>query len=222
MFPFRPRRSLRPVRPRLPRRAVLWYLAAAALTVATGLVVNGALSRAQAAEASYGEAQPVVVVARPVEAGAVLEPDDIEVRAWPRALVPDGVLSDPPTGRTALVDLAPGEALVGSRVSGTDATGAAGRLAADERAVSVPVAVPGLPLEVGDSVDVLAGGTVGGGPDGDLPVGAQDPDVVATGATVLGSDEETVVLAVERGEAADVAAALTAGPLVMALRPPGT
>lgn len=222
MFPFRPRRSLRPVRPRLPRRAVLWYLAAAALTVATGLVVDGALSRARAAEAAYGEVQPVVVVTQPVEAGAVLGPDDLEVRPWPRALVPDDVLAEPPTGETALVALAPGEALVGSRVSGPDAPGPAGRLDADERAVSVPIAVPGLPLEVGDSVDVLAGGAVGGGPDGDLPVGAQDPDVVAAGATVLGAEEETVVLAVERGEAADVAAALTAGPLVVALRPPGT
>lgn len=221
MLPFRPRRSLRPVRLRLPRRAVLWYLAAVALTVATALVVDGALSRAQAAEAAYGEAQSVVVVARPVKAGAVLGRDDLEVRPWPRALAPDDALSQPPTGRTALVALAPGEALVGSRVSGTDATGPAGRLGADERAVSVPVAVPGLPLEFGDSVDVLAGGAVGGGPDGDLPVGARAPDVVATGATVLGAEEETVVLAVQRGEAADVAAALTAGPLVLALRPPG-
>lgn len=221
MLPFRPRRSLRPVRPRLPRRALLWYLAAAAVTAATGLTLQGALHRAAEAEAAYGQTRSVVVVVRAVGAGEAVEAADVEVQRWPRALVPETALIRPPVGLRALVSLEEGEVVLATRLSGSADEGPAALLAPDQRGVAVPVAVPGLPLEVGDHVDVLVGGAVGGGPDGDLPVGARRPDVVAADAAVMGVGEEAVVLAVPRNAAADVAAALTQGPVVLALRPLG-
>ncbi len=221
VLPSRPRRSLRPLRPRLPRRAVLWYLAAAALAAVTALVVQGALDRAARAEAAYGSTRPVAVVTRDVEAGTTLGPDDVELRPWPRALVPAEALGEAPDGRTALVDLASGEPLLADRVSGSDGDGPAALLGPGQRALPVPLAVPGLALAVGDHVDVLAGGAAGGGPTGDLPVDVTSADVVATDATVVDPGQEVAVLAVDRTAAATIAAALATGPVVLALRPPG-
>lgn len=218
---FRPRRSLRPVRPRLPRRALPWYLAVIALAVVTTLVVRGSLRRAAEAEAAYGRSRPVAVMVRDVPAGEVVAPDDLTVRRWPTALVPPGALDATPADRTALVPLVAGEALVEARLSGPGIDGPGALLGPDERAVPIPVTVPGLALEVGDRVDVLAGGAIGGGPTGDLPIGATGPDLVVSGATVVAVSEDAVAVAVPARSAADVAAALTAGPLVLALRPPG-
>ncbi len=220
MPPFRSRRSLRPLRPRLPRRALPWYVAAAVLTVLTAGFAHGALQRAAAAEAAYGETRPAVVATEPVDVGDPIEASVAAVQALPRALVPEGALEALPAGRRTLIALSPGEIVLARRVSGSSAAGPAGLLDADERAVPVPVAVPGLPLERGDRVDLVAGGAPGGGVEGDLPVGPAGPDVVAVDALVLAADEEVVVVAVPAPVAAEVAAALTTGPLVPALRPP--
>ncbi len=220
MPPFRPRRSLRPLRTRLPRRAVPWYAAAVALTVLTAGFVHGALQRAATAEAAYGTTRTAVVATAEVPAGDPVDRSVATVRSLPRALVPDGAATSVPGGRRTLVALSPGEILLERRLTGSDAAGPAGLLGPDERAVPVPIAVPGLPLAVGDRVDLVAGGAPGGGIEGDLPVGPSGPDVVTTDALVLATDEETVVVAVPARAAPDVAAALTVGPLLPVLRPP--
>lgn len=220
MPPYRPRRSLRPVRPRLPRRALPWYAAAVGLSVLTGALVVGALQRAAEAEAAYGATRPVAVVTRAVAAGDTVEPADVAVERWPTALAPPTAERAPPAdGTVALASLAPGEPLLDGRLS-TGTRGPAALLGADERAVPVPITVPGLELAVGDRVDVLGGGAPGGGPVGDLPVRVE-PDVVAADAEVVAVGDEAVVVAVDASAAAAVAAALTSGPVLLALRPPG-
>lgn len=225
MHPFRPRRTLRPLRARLPRRAIPVLVVALALTVLTAGVVRATLARADAAAAAYGTTRPVVVATGEVAVGDPVDATVAEVRPLPLALVPTGALDVVPDGRRALVALSPGEVVLDRRVSGSDAAGPAALLGADERAVPIPVAVPGLPLAPGDRVDVVAGGVPGGGLDGDLPVGPADPMVVATDVQVLVVDDAdpadtVVVVALPRTVAPTVAAALTAGPLVLALRPP--
>lgn len=219
MPPYRPRRALSPLRARLPRRALAWYAAATALTLLTAGVVHVSLRRAAEAEAAYGRTTPVVVVTEEVDAGVTVDAAVAEVRRWPRALVPDGA-ADALPDRASLVALSPGEVVLDRRVAGSDADGPAALLAPGERAVPVPVVVPGLPVEVGDRIDLVAGGVPGAGPAGDLPV-ATSPDVVAVDAAVLAVTDETVVAALDATDAADVAAALTVGPLMIALRPPG-
>lgn len=218
---FRPRRSLRPVRPRLTRRAVLWYVAAAALTIVTAVVVDTALRRAEAAEAALGRTRSVVLVARSVAAGDEVQADDLRRETWPVALVPEGAFTEPPVGEVALVDLWPGEPVLEARVGGGEAGGVAALLERGQRAVPVPVVVPGLPLDVGDRVDVVAGGTPGVGPTGELPGASSVPDLLAADAAVVHVGEEAVVVAVSPTAAAEVAAALTVGPVVLVLRPPG-
>jgi Flp pilus assembly protein CpaB len=199
---------------------VPWYAAAIGLTLLTAGVVHGTLRRADAAAAAYGETRPVVVATAEVEVGAPVDGDVAEVRRLPRAVVPVGALTALPGGRRALVALSAGEVVLERRISGSDAAGPAALLAPGERAMAIPLAIPGLPLAPGDRVDVVAGGAPGGGVGGDLPVAPSGPDVVATDAAVLDVAEDTVVIALDAGRAADVAAALTVGPLVLALRPP--
>lgn len=219
MPPYRPRRVLAPLRARLPRRAIAWYAAAAALTLVTAAVVHGSLRRAAEAEAAYGSTVPVVVVTTEVDPGDIVDSGVAEIRSWPRALAPDGAVDHIPQ-RASLVTLSPGEVVLDRRLGGPDAEGPAALLNPGERAVPVPIAVPGLPVEVGDRIDLVAGGIPGAGPAGDLPVAAT-PDVVAVDAAVLAVTDETVVAALDASDAADVAAALTVGPLMVALRPPG-
>jgi Flp pilus assembly protein CpaB len=219
---------VRPVRPRLTRRALVWYLCAGSLAAVTGLTVHGALTRAAEAEAAYGRSRPVVIVVRPVEAGATLTASDTEVEEWPAALVVDGALARPPTGRTALVPLVAGEVLREERISPRSGEGAGALIAGGQRAIAVPVVVGGLPLRPGDHVDVLGGGAPGAVPSessvddlaGPFAV-TSPPSVVATGATVVEAGRETVVIAVDADDIADVAAAVMSGPVVLALRPPG-
>ncbi len=218
--PFHPHRTLRPLRPRLPHRAVPMLVAGLLLTALTVGVVHATLRRADAAAAAYGTTVPVVVATAEVAVGAPLDANVAEVRRLPLALVPDGALDVVPDGRRALTALSPGEVVLARRVSGSEAAGPAALLGPDDRAVPVPLAVPGLPLAAGDRVDVVAGGAPGGGLGGDLPTGPTGPTVVAADALVLVADEEVVVVALPRAAAIDVAAALTAGPLVLALRPP--
>ena len=96
--------------------------------------------------------------------------------------MPEGALGQSPEGEVALVDLLPGEPVLGARIGGAGAIGPAALLDDGQRAVAVPVVVAGLPLAVGDRVDVLVGGGLGGGPDGDLPTGGSGPDAVARDA----------------------------------------
>lgn len=221
MLPLRPRRSLRPLRRRLTRRAVLWYAAALALTALTAGTVHATLRDAAAARAAYGETVGVVVATAEVAAGDPVDASVATTRLLPRALVPAGALRGAPPGRPALAALVPGEVVLAGRIAGGGTGGLAALLAPGERAVPVPLAVPGLELAPGDHVDVVAGGATGGGPDGDLPVGPGPPRVVAADARVLATAEETVVVAVPAPAARALAAALTAGPVLAALRPPG-
>lgn len=217
----RARRHLSPIRPRLPRRALPWWVAAVGLTVLTGLTVDGALRRAAEAESAYGQTRPVAVAIRSVEAGTAIGAGDVELRAWPVALAPPAALDEVPVGRRALVDLMSGEPVAAGRVSAESGDGPAPLLGPDERALPIPITIPGLDPAVGDRVDLLAGGAPGGGPAGDLPGAPTEPAVVASRARVLAVAEESVVVAVPSATAPEVAAALTSGPVLLALRPPG-
>jgi hypothetical protein len=90
----------------------------------------------------------------------------------------------------------------------------AARLPPDTRALAIPVTLGAPPVEVGDRVDLLAvidPTIVDGGPAG----------LVARRALIVHHTDELVTVAVERDEVADVALALAAGNVVLALAGPG-
>ena len=107
-------------------------------------------------------------------------------------------------GAVAVDAIGAGEVVTEARVGGPGAAGLAGRLPPGTRAVLVPLEVAGLPVRVGDHVDLL-GVTAphrAGGPGGD---GRRAPRPARSSWRVAPTD------------AVAVAAALGQGPLVPAL-----
>lgn len=217
-FRNRPYRSLRPIRRRLPRSAIPWWIAVVVLAVGTAAIVNGALVRAADAEARWRDTRSVIVATRSIEWGQQLA-EATEVRRLPKAAIPDGALTEVTAEQVATAAIGQGEVVIAPRVSGQDAAGAAALLPAGTRALVIPLEVAGLPVQPGDRVDLLAS-QLGGLPVADMS--SFDPArPVAREALVVVAKFSYLVVAVSESTAAKVAAGLGQGPLVPALAAPG-
>lgn len=186
----------------------------AAVALTAGLAADAAADRR-----AWGETTAVVVVRRPVPAGAVVGPDDIATRDLPRALVPAGSVPAPeaPTvaiGRVAATDLAAGEVLLATRLA-PEAFSSGRGVGPRGRTLAVPLDLPAPPVEAGDRVDLLApaAGT-------EPALGAAPPAVVvAEEAVVVGVDDATLVVAVAGPDVPEVVAALLQHTVVAVARP---
>lgn len=206
-------RLSRPTRPRWrrPRRPVPFWLLAVALAVVTALTVVRFVGRAEADAARWGSTRATLVALRDVDAGAVLGPDDAEVRLLPAALVPPGALAEATPGATTAWPIHEGEAVLAARLAPAGLSVTAARLAPGTVGVAVPTGPGALRLEPGDVVDVLATLEPGAG-------GQADPTVVvARGAAVIDVAEDAVAVAVDEGRATRVAFAVTAGVVTLVL-----
>lgn len=147
--PARSRLPLHRRRPTSARQLGRWAVVAC-LSSTLAFVVATSLARAERERERWGPTEPVLVTARPVAAGEPLA-GAVEVRSWPRGLVPEGALRSPDeltAGAAATVDRAAGEPV-------TAASGGAGPGAAlPEVAVPTPGVRPD--LEVGDRVTLWA------------------------------------------------------------------
>lgn len=184
----------------LRRRPVPFWVAAAAAALLTALLVGRVAGEAAAARDRWGERREVVVASADVAAG---EPVAAGLRSLPVAVVPRGALRSLPRGATAAVDLAEGEVVLGSRLASRSI------LPEGTRGIALP-AVDGLPLDVGDRVDVLA--TFDPSVAGDEPTFA-----VARDAPVVHVGDDAVTVAVAVDEAPRVAYALSAGSVTVVL-----
>jgi hypothetical protein len=198
--------SIVPIPTHLRRRRLPYWTTAAALALATALIVGWLGSQAGAERARWGTTRQAVVVTTTVRAGEPLA-GRVRSRAVPLALLPRHALATLPSRAVAAVDLVPGEVVVAQRLAGRSAV--AGRLPAGRRAVAVPT-VAGLPVEIGDRVDVLATFDTGA-------TGAEPTVVVARDALVVAHADDAVTVAVERDIAPRVAYALAAGTITLAL-----
>lgn len=177
----------------LHRIPLVRLLVALGLGLATFLTVRSAL----AAPPDPGPVVEVAVAARPIRAGTALGGADVRSVRLPAAALPDAGRARDPVGRTARVDLVPGEVLLASRLG---PRGLAALLPAGTRALAVPRAAGTPPLEPGQRVDLLAGG----GP-------------VVTAASVLAVDDSGTTVAVPEAAAPVVAEAIAAGGVTLAL-----
>ncbi|MEO6987377.1 MAG: SAF domain-containing protein [Aquihabitans sp.] len=187
-----------------PRSLRRWVLVALAATV-TAFMVAQVVVRAEHARTRWGTRQTVLVVADPVPAGQPVGPA-LRAEEWPIMLVPVGAfdrLDAVPDGATALGPLAAGTPLTDVAVTGAVD-------GATRPRVAVPSGLAVLPLSVGDTVEVWA--TVVSVDPGAGPTTRR----VTEGATVVTTDDETVVLTVEAHdiEAVAEAAALATVTLV--------
>ena len=177
-----------------PRTRLLIGFAALILVLVAGTT--------HAASSPYGPPVQVWVSDRDLEVGEVITSADLDEVAWPRDLVPDGVLDEP--DGTLLAPL-PRGAVVTDRHVGDGGIG--GMLPDDTVAVAVPH--DRLPaLSVGMRVDLVA-------PD---PAGAAR--ILVEDAVAVAVDEGAVWLAVEPQVAADVTGASLTGAIGAVVLPP--
>ena len=132
MVPFRPRpgRIARPVRRRLPRRALPWWAATLALAVATGLVADGLLQRATDAEARWGTTRTVLVATSALGPGRRARRAHRGPPASRASAVPEGAVAGAGAGAVAVDAIGAGEVVTEARVGGPGAAGLAGPTAA--------------------------------------------------------------------------------------------
>jgi Flp pilus assembly protein CpaB len=207
-----------PLAARFSRTRLTYWLVVLGLAAVTGVAVHLLIDQAAAARARFGDTTTVLVARTALAPGDRLD-GRVERRYWPVALRPAGALTRAPARAVATAPIGRGEVLVGARVSGHGRPGAAALLRPGDRAIAVPVAVAGLPLRVGDRVDVLA--VFDAAVDADAtapPLADTEPGPVASDAVVVAVGAEAVTVAVDAGEAPALARALGAGTVVLALR----
>ncbi|MCD9623782.1 SAF domain-containing protein [Rhabdothermincola salaria] len=187
------------------RRPLIRWAATVVAALVAGALAAGAVARADAARAAYGTLREVPVALRSLAVGDVVGPADVEIRALPEVMVPEGVAEDP-LGRAVGDAIVAGEVVLDARLAGWG-TGPAARLEPGQRALAVPVDDRSLVLQIGDRVDVLA-------PEVGSTTGARR---VARGAEVLAVDALTVTVAVDASAAPAVGRAVLDGAVVLAL-----
>jgi|RhiMethySRZTD1v2_1073278.scaffolds.fasta_scaffold675722_1 Flp pilus assembly protein CpaB len=181
-------------------RPIVYWTVTIAVAAGTATVVQRATADAAETRHRWGDTRPTLVTLRAVGTGETLGPSNAEVRDVPLAVRPDGALDGLPAepNRAVAVPLVAGEVVTAARLGRGGRSEVAGLLPEGTRGIAV--AVPdGLPLQPGDTVDVI-------GPTG----------VVARGATVVRVGEQTAVVAVSAAEAVDVAAAGSDAVVVLA------
>lgn len=198
---------------RSPR--VFWTLAVV-MALVTGLTSASLLGAARRRSMLYGPLLDVVVASRRVEAGATVASDDMRIVAVPATLVPSGVVDGPGAvlGRTVVVPLLPGLAVLHANLAPDGLKGLAAQLSTGSRAVAIPRDPSSVPTEPGDLVDVLVVGDRYVPPPtatGSVEQYRQGAVVVARAAPVLAVGPEAVTVAVAETEARLVAQALAEG-----------
>ena len=198
----------------LSRSPVPYWVAVAAVAVVTALAVSQLIGRANAEAARYGSARTVLVAVRDVAVGDEVGAGDVVVRRLPAALVPGGAVGDPAEahGRTVVVALFPGEAVLRRHLAPWGRRGVAALLPPGTRGITVPAGATAGRLGRGDTVDVLA--TF----DPAAAQGQEPTFAVATAAPIVDVRGESVTVAVDPEEAKRVAFAITHGAVTLAVR----
>jgi Flp pilus assembly protein CpaB len=195
---------------RLRRRPLPYWLLATVVALATAALVGHLVGDAARERARWGRLRPTVVLRHHVPAGQRLTGRDVSVRMLPAVAVPAGSLRALPRDAVAATELAAGEALGAHRLLGHGPSAIAARLPRRTRGIAVPGA-NGLPLRVGDHVDVLA--TF----DAEQAGGGAPTFAVARDAIVIHVGDDAVTVAVAASSAARVAYALAAGAVTLVL-----
>lgn len=187
------------------RRAVVLRRSAAAFLVVCA-AVSALLSRA--------DADPgVVVFARDVAPGDVVEADDIEIRPLPEEFVPPSTVDtvDAAAGQIVASHASTGEVVTATRLIGPDLVGAlVGDDASNFTMVPVKLADPDIipMLHHGDRVSVVTTG------DG-RPRTVADSGIVVTAGSTEEEGSSGVLLLLAHDDASAVAAASLASPLAV-------
>lgn len=128
-------------------RRRLWSLVLAG--VITVLVIRS-VGQSRAVVAGFGSLRPVAVAVHDLEPGHVLDDTDIRWESWPVAIASYHPSAEVLADAVVRSPIAAGEPIHGSRLFDRGQT-----LAADERAVTVPMPLAPPPLDVGAMVELI-------------------------------------------------------------------
>lgn len=150
-------------RRKLPTSSFAFLCLAVAAGLLAALLMRGYARRLDATRPDVGPSVRVVTAAAILTRGATLTADMVRARQMPAAFAPPGALTDPAAvvGRVLSSDVATGEVLTSTRLSGTRAGPVAAIVPAGLRAVVIASSLPAEAVRPGDRVDVLA--AFGGG-----------------------------------------------------------
>jgi pilus assembly protein CpaB len=213
------------VRRRPPAASRVLVALALLLGAAATLVLRAHLARLEAAARSAGPGVSVVVAARPLARGSVLDPSAVREGIVPRRFLPPGALMsvDRALGRILSADVASGEVLTSARLAPPGGP-VASLVPPGLRAVPITAAVPRGVVAPGDRVDVLATfapGTASGGPHAETVASEAEVLVVVDRASYEEPvDAATVVLLVTPETAERLAYARSLGELSLTIAPP--
>lgn len=168
----------------------MWFASAAIAAVAAVLALRAHVQRVEATRPVVGPPIEVLAAASDLTRGSVVDPGSLLVVDVPSSLVPPGTLTTPDeaTGRVLIADLAEGEILTQTRLSGAGAGPVAALVPAGLRAFVLPAGPPAGTVRSGDEIDVLATYGVNAGRPYTETVasGLEVLDVVEAGSPVAG------------------------------------
>ncbi|CAB4740634.1 unannotated protein [freshwater metagenome] len=177
----------------LSRRLIVLFVA-----LVVGWQVTAQLGAAERVQQSWGSSTAVVVAARSLEAGEILDSSTARIEQMPRRFVPEGALFEVPADRRVAVATNAGEILVRSRVSAAGAGAIGSTLGAETQAVTLSLGEAPAPVQPGDLVDVISVRTDVSGSD------LSGSDSPQSGEGEIGAArvaESAVVLQVAQGQA---------------------
>lgn len=191
------------------------------------LVLRAHLARLEANARAAGPGVPVVLAARGLTRGSVLDRSSLLEGRVPRRFLPPGALRslEQAWGRILSADVASGEVLTAARLAPPGGP-VASLVPTGLRAVPVTAAIPRSAVVPGDRVDVLvtfASGAASGGPHAETVASQAEVLLVVEGA---GFEEQveaaTVILLVTPETAERLAYARSLGDLSVAIAPPAS
>ncbi len=182
----------------LARRPWLYWLGVLAFASGAAVLVADAVAAVDEARREWGVERTVLVAGRDARPGEPLT-GVVERRPLPAPMVPAGALGDAPPDAVFRQQVTAGEIVVGADVAPSDAPQAL--IPPGWQAVAVSERVP-TGAAVGDAVAVASGGVV-----------------LAPEGVVVAARGDAVLVAVPAGDAAAVAAAVSAAEAALLLIP---
>lgn len=205
----------------------------AVVAALTGIVAVTLLQAGEQARAEWGDTDTVVVAARDLAPGDLLDSAAVDTRDLPQAVVTDAALREAPLGSVVRNPIRAGEPLISDRLAPEGVTGTAALIPEGHSAVAVPVGQLGMPpLVTGDVVEAIvvppsgpATLPAGTGHDDSPPFAADEnssattahPGTLLIEARVLDVTEQVVTLVVPSIDAATLAHTAASGVVVVTL-----
>jgi Flp pilus assembly protein CpaB len=183
----------------LARRVLSRRLLVLAVAITVGWQVTSQLNAAQRAQYSWGNSTAVIMAARPLKAGELIDSASVRVEQIPTRFLPDGALVELPLNSRVRIAVSKGEILLRGRVSAVGAGALSATLTTQTQAVTLSLGEAPAPVQVGDIVDVISVSTASTRLGYNSLQGDEiETERVATAAQVIQVTQGQATLAVRR------------------------